>query len=44
MEVQQIMVCLFIYFYFIYYGALLEEAKTVAITKIVLNLMGQNGH
>jgi hypothetical protein len=25
-------------------GAVLEEAKIVAITKIVLNLMEQNGH
>jgi hypothetical protein len=25
-------------------GAMLEEAKVVAITKIVLNLMEQNGH
>jgi hypothetical protein len=25
-------------------GAVLEDAKTVAITKIILNLMEQNGH
>jgi hypothetical protein len=25
-------------------GAMLEDAKIVAITKIVLNLMEQNGH
>jgi hypothetical protein len=25
-------------------GAVLEEAKIVAITKIILNLMEQNGH
>jgi hypothetical protein len=25
-------------------GAVIEEAKIVAITKIVLNLMEQNGH
>jgi hypothetical protein len=27
-----------------YNGAMLEEAKILAITKIVLNLMQQNGH